>query len=145
MKISGKQFKTELQKAEITQVKAAELIGVSRQTLNTWVNSAQLSKGAIDRIKTTLHIDLTSEIGNQLSRESNIAFKETQTDRRSLTSPTDFNQQASFYQELPAKQEKGISHYAKMEEMIDRQQDQIIQLLNMTRQLKDQLQLIKRA
>lgn len=69
--------------SEITQEKAAGLIGVSRQTVNSWVKSAELSTGAIDRIQSTLQIDFTSKIQEKnqsneiVTKNINPEFKET--------------------------------------------------------------------
>lgn len=76
MKISGKEFKKALLMADLTQEKAAERIGVARQTVNTWVKSAELSLAVLDKIKSTLQIDLTYKSEEELSQKSNIAYKE---------------------------------------------------------------------
>ncbi len=58
MTITGKHLRTALKNADITQDKAAELIGVSRQTVNSWLAKAELSDEIIENVKTKLGLSL---------------------------------------------------------------------------------------
>jgi transcriptional regulator with XRE-family HTH domain len=70
--ISGKKLKTALRSADITQEKAAELMGVSRQTVNSWVKVAELNKDVLLKVKTFLNLDLEGK--TSLYKLSNDTF-----------------------------------------------------------------------
>lgn len=67
MIISGIILKEAIRRDGRTQLEAANLLGVSRQTLNTWCSRSELDQDIIDSVKTELGIDLTklaSELPN---------------------------------------------------------------------------------
>lgn len=67
MIVTGKELKKALRIADLSQAKAAEMLGVSRQTLNTWLSKAKISPDVLAKVKTVLKIDLdieTSQIAN---------------------------------------------------------------------------------
>lgn len=69
MKISGKKLKTALRVANITQQEAADILEVSRQTVNSWISKEELADDILVNVKTKLNIDL-SQYG-QINNKSN--------------------------------------------------------------------------
>lgn len=63
--ISGNILKEALKNNGRTQLEAANLLGVSRQTLNTWCTRSELDQDIIDNVKTSLGIDLRLIVENK--------------------------------------------------------------------------------
>lgn len=61
VKISGLKFKKALKVADLTQQDAANLIGVSRQTVNTWTKLEEIDERTLQLVKSKLNIDLQSQ------------------------------------------------------------------------------------
>ncbi|GEM_PF-2178376 len=57
--VSGINFKLALKRLDISQQKAADLIGKSRQTIVTWVGKSELDSEIIELINDKLNIDLS--------------------------------------------------------------------------------------
>lgn len=69
MKISGKKLKYALKVKDLTQLEASEKLGVSRQTLSTWLSKEELDTDSLHLVKTKLDIDLDKNILNEPEEE----------------------------------------------------------------------------
>lgn len=58
--MTGLQLKAEIEKLSLTHRKVAEIIGITPQTLYNWYKQDEFDANTIEKIKTTLHIDVTS-------------------------------------------------------------------------------------
>ena len=59
--MNGNQLKISIKKKGLTQQKAAEILGVSRQTFNSWCKSMSLTEDVIRNVKTLLGVDLRAD------------------------------------------------------------------------------------
>jgi len=66
--ISGIILKEAIKKIGLTQFEAANILGVSRQTLNSWCSRSNLDQDIINNVKTKLKISLTSDVKSSVPR-----------------------------------------------------------------------------
>jgi transcriptional regulator with XRE-family HTH domain len=76
--IRGKYLKSALKRAELTQIEAANKLGIARQTLINWMNFGELNPEIVQNVKERLGIDLTKqEENNNLLNEPEVKYMVT--------------------------------------------------------------------
>lgn len=78
LNVNGKELKLAIKEANLTQESAAKRLGISRQSLNSWLKNDKLSEDVLHKVKRVLDIDLFSKKDvkqlynqNDLSQKSN--------------------------------------------------------------------------
>lgn len=64
--MNGKQLKISIKKKGLTQQEAAKILGVSRQTFNSWCKLMDLPEDMIRNVKTFLDVDLEADEAEML-------------------------------------------------------------------------------
>lgn len=59
--MTGNQLKTEIKKANLTQEKAAEMLGVTRATFNNWCKQAELPNNIVKNVNTVFGLNIASD------------------------------------------------------------------------------------
>lgn len=59
--MTGNQLKVELKKLNLTQEKAADMLGVTRATLSNWCKQADLSNNIVKNVNTVLGLSITTD------------------------------------------------------------------------------------
>lgn len=152
MKVSGKELKLALKMGELTQEIAAKRLGISRQTLNTWLKNDEISEDILHKVKRVLDIDLitTNDVKNSDNVDYNTIvtqeIKPLGNNKNGDIQEFSFNDARMVNQHATYKENSTFPDKPKGElwQLIDNQQQQINILMQQVILLNNQVNIMNK-